>query len=147
MKGLDCGRAAQEIVVAVRYLQDVEWAMRLGIVGFCMGGALTIIGAMQLGWKPTSRLTGSRRWARPPDTITAPGLIFPGDKGPFFSVPDARTFAERQQRREREVEVIVYPGADRAFFNNERPEAYLRYAANDAWCWTLDHFGRPVRVE
>jgi len=49
MKGLDWGRAAQEIAGAVRYLREVEGATRVGVVGFCMGGALTIIAATQPG--------------------------------------------------------------------------------------------------
>ena len=45
MKGLDWGRAAQEIAGAVRYLREAEGATRVGVTGFCMGGALTVIAA------------------------------------------------------------------------------------------------------
>ena len=48
--------------------------------------------------------------------------------------------------RGREAEVIIYPGAGHAFFNNERPEAYRRDAANDAWRRTLELFGRHLRA-
>ena len=49
MEGLDWGRAAKEIAGAVRYLREVEGATRVGVTGFCMGGALTIIAATQPG--------------------------------------------------------------------------------------------------
>jgi carboxymethylenebutenolidase len=80
------------------------------------------------------------------EKITAPGLIFFGEQEEFFSVPDAKAFAEAQRKRGRECEVIIYPGAGHAFFNNDRPEPYRREAANDAWRRTLDHFGRHLRA-
>jgi carboxymethylenebutenolidase len=146
MQGLDWGRAAREIAGAVRHLRKVEGATRVGVVGFCMGGALTIIAATQPGVDAYVAFYGF-----PPagavqlDRIAAAGLIFFGEQEPFFSVPDAKAFAESQRQRGREAEVIVYPGAGHAFFNNERPEAYRRDAANDAWRRTLEHFGRHLR--
>ncbi len=147
MKGLDWGRAAQEIAGAARHLRDVEGATRVGVVGFCMGGALTIIAATQPGVDAYVAFYGfPPAGAAALDTITAPGLIFFGEAEPFFSVTDAKAFAESQRKRGREADVIVYPGAGHAFFNNERPEAYRRDAATDAWRRTLDHFGRHLRV-
>lgn len=147
MKGLDWGHAAQEIAGAVRYLREVEGATRVGVVGFCMGGALTIIAAIQPGVDAYVAFYGfPPAGAAPLDKIAAPGLIFFGEQEQFFSVPDAKTFAENQRKRGREAEVIVYPGAGHAFFNDTRLEAYQRDAANDAWRRTLDHFGRYLRA-
>jgi carboxymethylenebutenolidase len=147
MKGLDWARAAQEIAGAVRYLREVEGATRVGVVGFCMGGALTIISATRPGVDAYVAFYGfPPAGAAPLEKIAAPGLLFFGEEEPFFSVPDARAFAESQRGRGREAEVTVYPGAGHAFFNNERPEAYRRDAANDAWRRMLDHFGRHLRV-
>ncbi|MBI4573114.1 MAG: dienelactone hydrolase family protein [candidate division NC10 bacterium] len=146
MKGLDWGRAGQEIAGAVKYLREVEGATRVGVTGFCMGGALTIIAATQPGVDAYVAFYGfPPAGAADLDKIAAPGLIFFGQEEQFFSVPDAQAFAERQRKRGREAEVIVYPGAGHAFFNNERPEAYRPDAANDAWRRTLDHFGRHLR--
>jgi carboxymethylenebutenolidase len=60
-------------------------------------------------------------------------------------VPDAQAFAERQRGKGRKAEVVVYPGAGHAFFNNDRPEVFRQDAANDAWRRTLTHFGRHLR--
>lgn len=147
MKGLDWGRAVREIAGAARYLREAEGATRVGVTGFCMGGALAIIAAAQprvdayvafYGFPPAG--------AAPLDKITAPGLIFFGENEQFFSIPDAKSFAENQRKRGREAEVIVYPGAGHAFFNDTRPEAFRRDAANDAWRRTLEHFGRCLRA-
>ena len=94
MKGLDWARAAQEITGAVRYLREVEGATRVGVVGFCMGGALTIIAATQPGVDAYVSFYGfPPAGAAALDKITAPGLIFFGEEEQFFSVPDAKTFA------------------------------------------------------
>lgn len=146
LKGLDWARAAKEIAGAVRHLRDVEGATKVGVVGFCMGGALTIIAATQPGVDAYAAFYGfPPAGAAPLEKIAAPGLLFFGEQEPFFSVPDAKAFAEGQRKRGREAEVIIYPGAGHAFFNNERAEAYRKDAANDAWRRTLDLFGRRLR--
>ena len=146
LKGLDWARAAKEIAGAVRHLREVEGATKIGVVGFCMGGALTVIAATQPGVDAYAAFYGfPPAGAAPLEKIAAPGLLFFGEDEPFFSVPDAKAFAEGQRKRGREAEVIIYPGAGHAFFNNERPEAYRKDAANDAWRRTLDLFGRHLR--
>jgi len=147
MKGLDWGRAAQEIAGAVKYLREVEGATRVGVTGFCMGGALTVIAATQPGVDAYVAFYGfPPAGAAPLEKITAPGLIIFGEHEQYFSVPDAQAFAEAQKKRGCELEVIVYPGAGHAFFNNTRPEAYREDAANYAWRRALDHFGRHLRL-
>ena len=43
------------------------------------------------------------------------------------------------------VEVHIYPGADHAFFNDQRPEVYNANAAADAWRRTLEFFAKHLR--
>ena len=147
MEGLDWGGATKEIAGAIRYLREVEGATRVGVTGFCMGGALTVIAATLpevdayvafYGFPPKEAAALER--------ITAPGLLFFGEAEQYFSVPDAQAFAERQRAQGGEAEVVIYPGAGHAFFNDTRPEAYRQAAANDAWRRTLAHFGRHLRL-
>jgi len=146
MEGLDWGRAAKEIAGAVRYLREAEGCSRVGVTGFCMGGALTLIAATQPGVDAYAAFYGfPPAKAADLEKITAPGLILFGEREEYFSVPDAQAFAERQRQRGRAAEVVVYPGAGHAFFNNDRPEVFRPDAANDAWRRTLDHFGRHLR--
>jgi len=145
MEGLDWSLATKEISEAVRYLRAKEGVIRVGVVGFCMGGALTIISACQSGIDAYAAFYGfPPKDAASIDAITAPGIIFFGEEEEFFSVPEARDFEKKQLACGREVEVVVYPGAGHAFFNNERPEVYRADAANDAWSRTLDLFGRVL---
>jgi carboxymethylenebutenolidase len=146
MQGLDWGRATEEIAGSIRYLRDSEGVDRVGVVGFCMGGALAVLAATLPGVDAFAAFYGL-----PPASaadlgrITAPGLIFFGEKEGYFSIPDAQAFAQRQRAAGRDCEVVIYPGADHAFFNNDRPEVFHPQAANDAWRRTLEHFGRHLR--
>lgn len=147
MDGLDWGRAVAEIGDAVRYLRDVEGSDRVGIVGFCMGGALAVLGATQPGIDAFVSFYGfPPAGAADLETITAPGVLFFGEHEDVFSVSDAEAFAGRQRAAGRDVEIVTYPGAGHAFFNNERPEVFRADAANDAWRLTLAHFGRHLRA-
>jgi carboxymethylenebutenolidase len=143
MDGLDWGRAAAEIGGAVASLRTAG-ATKVGVVGYCMGGALAVIAALggvdaynaYYGFPPTG--------AAPVDSITAPGLIFFGEHEDSFSVPDAEAFAVRQRATGRDAEVIVFPGAGHAFFNDTRAEAYVADAAEAAWERTLAFFARNL---
>jgi carboxymethylenebutenolidase len=146
MQGLDWARAAQEIAGAVDSLRVRERCTKVGLVGFCMGGALTLVGAAQGGVDAYAAFYGfPSAGAANVDAITAPGLIFFGEHEEYFSVPDAEAFVNRQRKKGREAEVVVYPGAGHAFFNDTRPDSYQAVAANDAWRRTLTLFGRHLR--
>ncbi|HRI54216.1 MAG TPA: dienelactone hydrolase family protein [Pseudomonadota bacterium] len=146
MKGLDWGRAAREIAAAVRHLREVEGCTRVGVVGFCMGGALTVIAASQPGVDAYAAFYGfPPKGAVDLDKIKAPGLILFGEHETYFSVPDAQAFATGQRQRGIPTEVVIYPGAGHAFFNDSRPEAHHKEAANDAWRRTLSLFGKNLR--
>lgn len=146
MTGLDWGRAAQEIAGAVRYLREKEGCTKVGIVGFCMGGALTVIGASVADVDAYVAFYGF-----PPDgacdlsKVKAPGRIFFGDREGFFDVGKAKAFAEAQTAKGIPTEFHVYPDADHAFFNDTRPEVHSPVASNDAWKRTLEHFAAHLR--
>jgi len=143
MEGLDWGRASQELAGAVAHLRGVAGVSRVGVVGFCMGGALTVIAAADPDVDAYASFYGF-----PPggsvdlDRIGAPGLIFFGEHENAFSVPDAQAFAEAQRASGKRAEVVVYPGAGHAFFNDTRPEAYQQAAAGDAWQRTVELFAQ-----
>jgi carboxymethylenebutenolidase len=148
MSGLDWARAVEEIGGAVKYLREVEGCDRVGVTGFCMGGALTMLAASLTGVDAYAAYYGfpPKEAGDAVNRITAPGLIFFGEHEDFFSVPDAQAFAERQRAVGRSCAVVVYPGAGHAFFNNDRPEAYVEPAANSAWRRTLALFGTHLRT-
>jgi carboxymethylenebutenolidase len=145
MQGLDWARAAEEIEGAVVHLREKEGCTKVGVVGFCMGGALTMIAATRAGVDAFAAFYGFPPEGAPLEKIAAPGLIFFGERESHFSIPDAKAFAEEQRKRKRECEVVVYPECHHAFFNDTRPQVFDREAANDAWRRTLDLFGKHLR--
>jgi dienelactone hydrolase len=44
----------------------------------------------------------------------------------------------------KKMEVVIYPGADHAFFNDTRPTVYNAEAAADAWRRTIDFFRKHL---
>lgn len=141
MKGLDWERATQEIAGAILHLRQSEGCTRVGVVGFCMGGALTILSAALPGVDAYAAFYGfPPKGAAALDKIDVPGLIFFGEEETYFSTSDAQHFAERQRCRGIDTEVVVYKGAGHAFFNDTRKEAFHPQAASDAWRRTLTLF-------
>ena len=145
METLDWPRAVDEIGAAVDYLRNDARSPRVGIVGFCMGGALAVLAAHHPGVNAYASFYGF-----PPDPsailpITVPGALFFGEKEDVFSVPNARAFADAQARAGIPTEVVVYPGAGHAFFNDARPEVFHPVAAKTAWSRTVAHFNKHVK--
>jgi carboxymethylenebutenolidase len=147
MQGLDWARAAAEIGGAVGYLRQKESVAKVGVVGYCMGGALAMIAvATQPGIDAYAAYYGfPPKGAAPLERIGAPGVIFFGENEGFFSVPAAQAFAADQKKAGRQSDVIIYPKAGHAFFNDTRPEAYEKNAATDAWRRTLELFRTQLR--
>jgi carboxymethylenebutenolidase len=144
MSGLDWGRAVDELLAAVRCLREKQGAPRVGVVGFCMGGALAILAAQDSGVDAYVSFYGFPPSPEAIKDVTAPGLIFFGEHEEHFSVPGAKAFADAQRQKGREAEVIVFPGAGHAFFNDTRPEKYDPDAAREAWHRTLAFLQRNL---
>ena len=137
MMALRIDQAEKDLGAAVQYLLtlDSTTSKKLGVIGFCMGGALALytatknqnIGACIVfyGIHPNVK----------PDlpNLHAPVLGIFGEKD--HSVPpDAVHELERKIRDQgKQIEVKIYPDADHAFFNDTRPEVYKAEAAADAW--------------
>ena len=145
MEGLDWSRAAAELAGAVAHLRAAEGVSSVGVVGFCMGGALTLIQAADPGVDAYVAFYGF-----PPagsaqlDAITAPGLLIFGEHEHVFSVPDAQAFAAGQRAKGLEAEVRIYPGAGHGFFNETIAAVYHEPSAHDAWARTVDLFARQL---
>jgi carboxymethylenebutenolidase len=146
--GLDLPQAVKQMVGAVNYLTGVPQVRRIGVVGFCMGGAL----ALQLAAStPRVAAVVSFYGSRLPDEsdlrqISDPLLLIYGDQDQ--GIPPAKV-AEHRAALERhgiDHEIVVYEGAGHAFFNDSRPQAFHAEAAADAWQRTLRFFDRHLQI-
>ena len=146
MEGLDWSRAAAELAGAVAHLHAVESVSKVGVVGFCMGGALTLIAATDPAVAAWVSFYGfPAAGSAPLDRIATPGLQIFGEHEHHFSVPDAQAFAASQRAKGLEAEVRIYPGAGHGFFNDTISAIYHEPSARDAWTRTVDLFDRHLR--
>lgn len=134
---LDYDRAVAEIDSAAAYLLDRDDVVgdTVGVVGFCMGGALSLLTACR-----SARAGGAVVfYGRNPNPIeqvqalTCPLLGFYGeaDQGiPPTEVERLRSALEAAGKEQ--VELHIYPDAPHAFFNDQRPSHRPDESA-DAW--------------
>ncbi len=148
-----------DVRATMRFLdaQPKEIPGAIGMTGFCMGGFITFLAACHLPLRAAVPFYGGGigRTMMPSPTrphppiedaqgITAPLLIFYGEKDAFIPPEEVALVRERLAALGKDAEVIVYPGADHGFFCDERP-SYHAAAAQDAWKRLLRHFEKHLR--
>jgi carboxymethylenebutenolidase len=141
MMAMRIDEAERDLSAAAAYLEtrDSTTGDKLGVVGFCMGGALALytatknasIGACVVFYGGYPKVK--------PDlpNLHAPVLGLYGEKDRSIP-PDAVHKLERDVKAlGKQIEVKIYKGADHAFFNDSRPQVYNAEAAADAWQRTI----------
>jgi carboxymethylenebutenolidase len=145
---LDVERAGREISGAGAYLlQRPECASKkFGVVGFCMGGALAQYVATSnpnVG-AAVSFYGGFKKVPLDWKHLAAPLLLVYGGKDQGVPAADAKPLEEKLRAMGKDVETVVYPGADHAFFNDSRANVYDAKASVDAWKRTLALFRKSL---
>lgn len=119
---------------------------RVGTVGFCMGGALSLFAASrnpEVG--ACVVFYGGHPNVKPDlEALQAPVLGIYGGKDAFVTPEVVNELDRRLTSLGKRHEFHRYPNADHAFFNDERPEVYDAAAAKDAWGKTLDFLRREL---
>jgi carboxymethylenebutenolidase len=144
---MDLPGAARDMLGAGKWLaqSDKTAGDRVGIVGFCMGGALALyaatlsdVFAAVVPFYPYMGITAAAK----PDVANIKGAVL----GHFAEKDEAYTH-ETVDALESElraggvdVEFFWYDGADHAFFNDTRPEVYDEDAARLSWDRTRAFF-------
>ena len=139
---LNIAQAEKDLAGAAKFLAGHSSTAKLGAVGFCMGGQLALfagttnpsIGAVVdfYGIHPNVKPDYSK--------LAGPVLGLFAEKDAFVTPQTAREVEGAIKKAGKSVSIHIYPGVDHAFFNDERPEAYNKAAAEDAWTRTLAHF-------
>lgn len=138
MMALEIDRAERDLRGAIDYLlaRDDVAGTRVGTVGFCMGGQLSLFAACAnasvgacvdfYGIHPNVA----------PDLagLEAPVLGFFAERDGFVTPEAARKLEADLRAAGKEVEITIFDGADHAFFNDSRPDVY--HAGYAAECWT-----------
>jgi carboxymethylenebutenolidase len=145
---LDAERAVQEIAGAGQYLlQRPECtSKKYAVIGFCMGGALAQYAATHDAENvgaAASFYGGFKKVSPDWEKLQAPILLIYGEKDKGVPAESGRALHEKLEKLGKTSELVVYPDADHAFFNDVRPN-YKPDAAADAWRRTLDLFRRSL---
>ena len=137
MMALNIDEAEKKLRGAVDYLlsRDEVTATRVGTVGFCMGGQLSLSAACanaKVG--ACVDFYGIHPNVKPDlSALQAPVLGFFAEKDGFVT-PDAARQLERDLKAAgKDVEITVFEGADHAFFNDTRAEVYHDAYAKQCW--------------
>ena len=133
MTGLDFADAThQDLQGAVNHL--AARCASVGVMGFCMGGALTVAAAVHVkGLKAAVCFYGI-----PPASFADPAQIAVPFQGHFADLDEWCTpttvdgLLQATSGKSTAVEVHRYP-AQHAFFNHSRPEVYDAACAEQAW--------------
>jgi len=143
MQELKVTDAARDLGGAIDFLlaRDEVTGGKVGVTGFCMGGALALVTA---NTAPT-RIGASVPfygvfWYGEPDlsNVSCPVLMHIGTDDDFIPVSKVEELAELVRANGAAVDVETYEGAGHAFVNDTRPEAHHPEAAAEAWRRTVD---------
>jgi carboxymethylenebutenolidase len=133
----------QDVRGAVKYLKADSG--KVAVMGFCMGGALTIIGAV----KVPEMDAGACFYGIPPAAVADPGkisipMIFHFANKDDWCTPQAVDGLEATLAASNSAHAIHRYEAEHAFMNEARPEVYDAAAAKLAWDRTLEFFKKTI---
>ncbi len=146
MDGLDWGGAAHEDARgAVKYLKS-ETERKTAIMGFCMGGALTVIGAVHV---PECDAAVCYYGIPPADAADPKNIAVPF-QGHFASEDDwcspeaVDALKKATSGLKTPVEIYSYEGKQHGFFNNT-VAAYDEEAAEESWTRTIEFLNTHLK--
>ena len=136
---LNIAQAEKDLRGATRFLAGHSSTTKLGAVGFCMGGQLALFAATL---NPSIGACVNFYGVHPnvkPDyaKLAGPMLGLFAEKDGFVTPQVAKDLDAAIKKAGKQSEIHIYPGVNHAFFNDERPDAYDKAAAADAWRRTL----------
>lgn len=144
MMALNIDVAEQDLAGAISYLlgHPGVTSKKAAIVGFCMGGALSLYAATQ---DPNVGACvvfyGGHPNVKPElANLAAPLLGLYAGRDGFVTVDQVNALKKKLNQLRKRYEIHVYPDADHAFFNDDRPQVYNKNAADDAWRRVLKFF-------
>lgn len=118
----------------------------IGVTGFCMGGRLTAVAAMNFDVQAAISFYagGIGQMVERFGQLRAPILFFFGAKDSFIPVSDTEKVREALKANQKAGEVVVYDDCGHGFFCDAR-SSYHKPAADDAWKKATDWFARYLK--
>jgi len=129
---------------------------RVGITGFCMGGQYALLAACsqaQVGacvsWYGMLRYAENDDLKPASPLQLAPQLACPylglfGEEDAIIPLTDVEELRSILTREQKTFEIVTYPKAGHAFFNDSRADAYRPEASRDAWKRAVEFLRRQL---
>ena len=141
---LQLDSAANEIANATKFLIS-KGNGSVGVVGFCMGGTLSIWGASIVPEiKASVAFYPGASWTRHnPNWSQMSGkkvIIHCSEGDGTSAAPGIQEALTNIISAGGDAKAFDYPGTQHAFFNDDRPEVYDKASAEIAWKRTLEFF-------
>ena len=141
MMALDIDHAEKDLSGAIDYLKSQPGVTggKVGTVGFCMGGALSLFAASKNAAVGACVVFYGGHPKVQPDlpNLKAPVLGIWAGKDGFVTPAVVADLDRKLTELGKPHEFHTYPNADHAFFNDTRKEVYDPSASADAWQKTL----------
>jgi carboxymethylenebutenolidase len=139
--------AEKDLRGAVQYLAQHKAVQsgKVGTVGFCMGGALSLFAASNANVAACVVFYGIHPSIVPDiPNLQAPVLGIYAEKDSFVSQDAVKKLDDELTRHGKRHEFHTYPGVDHAFFN-DTGKNYNKAAAEDAWTRTIQFLRRELK--
>jgi len=151
LMALRVDEAERDLRGAIQYLlkQGATIGAKVGAVGFCMGGALSLYAASKNPQVGACVVFYGIHPNIKPDlaSLQAPVLGIYAERDGVVP-PSVVEDLERQLKAHgKSVEMHIYRDLDHAFFNDQRPDVYNRAGAEDAWRRVLVFFSEHLGAE
>jgi carboxymethylenebutenolidase len=149
MMALRIDEAEADLRGAIAYLLKHEATAgdKVGIIGFCMGGALSLYAASKNPQVGACVVFYGIHPNVKPDlaNLQAPVLGIYAEKDGFVTPAAVRELETKLKEHGKSAEMHIYAGRDHGFFNDTRPEVYDEADAKDAWRRVLNFFGEHLK--
>lgn len=149
MMAMRVDQAEKDLRGAIQYLlgNEATTGDKVGTVGFCMGGALSLYAATKNPQVGACVVFYGGHPSVKPDlpNLHAPVLGLYAERDGFVTPESVRELERRLKELGKSAEMHIYPDTDHAFFNDVRPEVYDEKAAQDAWQRVLKFFGEHLK--
>jgi carboxymethylenebutenolidase len=139
MMELKMEQAAKDLAGAVDYLRNHEHGSgKVGTVGFCMGGRLSLFISTLKPVDATVIYYGVMMGEQPDITkLKGPVLGHYAGNDAWVSEDAVRGLEQKLKDAGKQADFHIYPGTQHGFFNDTRPEAHDAAASKTTWERTL----------
>jgi len=137
MMAINIDETAKDLAGAINHLLslDATTSDKVGTVGFCMGGQLSLYAACANPSVGACIIYYGIHPAVHPDipNLQAPVLGFFAENDPMVTPEAANALDAQLKEAGKSADFTIYEGADHAFFNDTRSEVYNEAHATDTW--------------